>query len=66
MMSTTLVSNGATVYIIGPQQDDLDKICKVYNDECEKSNKVGRMYGIEGDVRKKACWTVIFACAVLR
>ena len=53
MMSTTLVANGATVFIIGPVQSDLDKICKVYNDECEKMSKVGRMYGIEGDVRKK-------------
>ena len=53
MMSTTLVANGATVFIIGPVRSDLDKICKVYNDECEKTGKVGRMYGIEGDVRKK-------------
>lgn len=53
MMSTTLLANGAKVYIIGPKQEDLDKICKVYNDECERAAKSGRMYGIEGDVRKK-------------
>ena len=53
MMATTLMSNGATVYIIGPKQEDLDKICKVYNDECDRTAKSGRMYGIEGNVRKK-------------
>jgi hypothetical protein len=25
MISSTLVANGATVYIIGPKQEDLDK-----------------------------------------
>ena len=54
MMSATLLANGAKVYIIGPKQEDLDRICKVYNDECERTKKSGRMYGIEGDVRKKA------------
>ena len=53
MMSATLLANGAKVYIIGPKQEDLDRICKVYNDECERTKKSGRMHGIEGDVRKK-------------
>ncbi|KAI1794288.1 NAD(P)-binding protein [Ganoderma leucocontextum] len=54
MITTTLIANGATVYIIGPKQEDLDKIAKVYNDAAEKENKTGRIYGIEGDVRKKS------------
>ena len=71
MITTTLLANGATVYIIGPKQADLDKwvvlamydakesycsnhrIAKVYNDAAEKTNRPGRIYGIEGDVRKK-------------
>ncbi|KAM5543403.1 hypothetical protein V8D89_002654 [Ganoderma adspersum] len=54
MITTTLIANGATVYIIGPKQDDLDRIAKVYNDAAEKGNKPGRIHGIEGDVRKKS------------
>ncbi|KAI0084062.1 NAD-P-binding protein [Irpex rosettiformis] len=53
MITTTLVSNGATVYIIGPQQTDLDRIAKVYNDAAKKTGKDGRIYGIEGDIRYK-------------
>ena len=30
MMATTLISNGATVYIIGPSQADLDR-CATYS-----------------------------------
>jgi len=54
MISTTLISNGATVFIIGPAQADLDRICKVYNDAAERSGKHGRLYGIEGDISKKS------------
>ena len=70
MMSTTLIANNAKVYIIGPKQEDLDTICKIYNDQLEQAGKSGRMYGIEGDIRKKVrsptettalltdhCWT---------
>ena len=53
MMSTTLIANNAKVYIIGPKQEDLDTICKIYNDRLEQAGKSGRMYGIEGDIRKK-------------
>ncbi|KAH7928997.1 NAD(P)-binding protein [Leucogyrophana mollusca] len=52
MMSTTLMANGATVYIIGPKQEELDNIAKVYNDAATESS--GRMYGLEGDVRQKS------------
>ncbi|RPD54969.1 NAD-P-binding protein [Lentinus tigrinus ALCF2SS1-6] len=54
MITTTLLANGATIYIIGPKQADLDKIAKVYNDAAEKAKRPGRIYGIEGDVRKKS------------
>ncbi|KAI0353961.1 NAD-P-binding protein [Trametes cingulata] len=55
MISTTLLANGASsVYIIGPKQEDLDRIAKVYNDAAEKNKKPGRFYGIQGDVRLKS------------
>ncbi|EJF59286.1 NAD(P)-binding protein [Dichomitus squalens] len=54
MITTTLIANGATVYIIGPKQEDLDKIAKVYNDAAEKERKPGRIHGIAGDVSKKS------------
>ncbi|KAI0717023.1 NAD-P-binding protein [Earliella scabrosa] len=54
MIASTLVANGATVYIIGPKQADLDDISKRYSDAAEKDNRPGRMYGIEGDIRKKS------------
>ncbi|KAI0066809.1 NAD-P-binding protein [Artomyces pyxidatus] len=55
MVSTTLVANGATVYIIGPKQEDLDSIAKLYNDAAEKSqSQGGKMIGLEGDVRLKS------------
>ncbi|RPD54968.1 NAD-P-binding protein [Lentinus tigrinus ALCF2SS1-7] len=54
MISTTLLANGAkAVYIIGPKQADLDKIAKVYNDTAAAKGKPGKIYGIEGDIRKK-------------
>ncbi|PIL23158.1 hypothetical protein GSI_14467 [Ganoderma sinense ZZ0214-1] len=54
MITTTLIANGATVYIIGPKQADLDEIAKVYNNAAEKENKPGRIYGLQGDVRRKS------------
>ncbi|KAF7341124.1 NAD(P)-binding protein [Mycena venus] len=53
MISSTLVANGATVYIIGPSQADLDKVCATYNAAAENVPTRGRMYGLEGDVRLK-------------
>ncbi|KAF8181240.1 NAD(P)-binding protein [Mycena galopus ATCC 62051] len=53
MISSTLVANGATVYIIGPVQTDLDKVCALYNAAAETAPARGRMYGIEGDIRLK-------------
>ncbi|KAI0918340.1 hypothetical protein AcW1_009752 [Taiwanofungus camphoratus] len=54
MISSTLMANGATVYVIGPKQADLDKITKVYNDVAERTRRPGRMYGIEGDISLKS------------
>ncbi|KAI0730448.1 NAD-P-binding protein [Earliella scabrosa] len=55
MMATTLISNGASsVYIIGPKQAELDSVAQVYNDAAKTTNLPGRIYGIEGDVRKKS------------
>ncbi|KAJ7138139.1 NAD(P)-binding protein [Mycena epipterygia] len=53
MISSTLVANGATVYIIGPGQEDLDKVSANYNAAAEKVPTRGRMYGLEGDIRLK-------------
>jgi len=54
MIATTLVANGATVYIVGLNQADLDKIANVYNDASEKLPGKGRIYGVEGDISKKS------------
>lgn len=54
MISSTLISNGATVFAIGPNQADLDKTCKIYNDAAERTGKHGRMYGLQGDISKKS------------
>ncbi|KAI0760570.1 NAD-P-binding protein [Fomes fomentarius] len=54
MISSTLLANGASVYIIGPKQEDLDKISKVYNDAAVAAGKSGRMQGIVGDIRLKS------------
>lgn len=48
MITTTLVANGATVYIIGPKQEDLDKIAETFNGFGK-----GRIVGLEGDIRLK-------------
>ncbi|TCD60739.1 hypothetical protein EIP91_009607 [Steccherinum ochraceum] len=53
MIASTLVSNGATVYIIGPVQTDLDKVASVYNVAAEKTGRKGRMHGIAGDSEAK-------------
>lgn len=53
MIATSLIANGATVYIIGPGQTALDRIAGTYNDAAEKDKAWGRMYGVEGDVSKK-------------
>ncbi|KAJ7718626.1 hypothetical protein B0H16DRAFT_1608821 [Mycena metata] len=54
MISSTLVANGATVYIIGPAQEDLEKVCATYNAAAETVPSRGRMHGLQGDIRLKS------------
>ncbi|KIK95125.1 hypothetical protein PAXRUDRAFT_827312 [Paxillus rubicundulus Ve08.2h10] len=54
MISSTLVANGATVYIVGLVQRDLDEICQKYNDAAGQCGVVGKMIGIQGDIRHKS------------
>ncbi|KAF7292576.1 NAD(P)-binding protein [Mycena indigotica] len=53
MISSTLVANGATVYIVGPKQQELDAVCAKYNEATEGISN-GRMHGLEGDIRLKS------------
>lgn len=52
MISTALMSNGAKVYIVGPDQKNLDSIASAYNDANHGRGK-GRLIGIRGDIRLK-------------
>ncbi|KAJ8516247.1 hypothetical protein ONZ45_g6413 [Pleurotus djamor] len=54
MISSTLVANGATVYIIGPSQEDLDKVAETYNAASANDENRGKMHGIQGDIRSKS------------
>ncbi|KAJ7083413.1 NAD-P-binding protein [Mycena belliarum] len=56
MISSTLVANGATVYIIGPEQGDLDKrAASLFHDAASHDVPTwGRMYGLQGDIRLKS------------
>ncbi|EEB92390.1 hypothetical protein MPER_09109, partial [Moniliophthora perniciosa FA553] len=54
MISSTLIANGAKVYIIGPKQADLDRIARLYNAEAEKIPGGGNIIGIEGDISVKS------------
>ncbi|KAI3615373.1 short-chain dehydrogenase [Moniliophthora roreri] len=54
MISSTLIANGAKVYIIGPKQEDLDRIARLYNAEAEKIPGGGSLIGLEGDISIKS------------
>ncbi|KAG7095963.1 hypothetical protein E1B28_006648 [Marasmius oreades] len=54
MIGSTLLTNGATVYIIGPGQSNLDRIARIYNEAAEKIPGGGRMIGLEGDISLKS------------
>ncbi|KAG7450039.1 NAD(P)-binding protein [Guyanagaster necrorhizus] len=54
MISSTLIANGATVYIVGPSQADLDQTCDKFNAAAANIPGAGTMYGIEGDIRLKS------------
>ena len=53
MISSTLIANGATVYIVGPGQEQLDVIAKTYNDAAQGNPGRGKLIGLKGDVRLK-------------
>ncbi|KAF9486180.1 NAD(P)-binding protein [Pholiota conissans] len=59
MMTSTLIANGAKVYIVGPQQKELDRIAGVYNNGVAAG--MGTMHGVEADIRKKSEATRIAA-----
>ncbi|KAF8191226.1 NAD-P-binding protein [Pholiota molesta] len=52
MMTSTLVANGAKVYIVGPNQKDLDRIAEVYN--AGVTEGMGSIQGVQGDIRQKS------------
>ncbi|KAG7450046.1 NAD(P)-binding protein [Guyanagaster necrorhizus] len=54
MISSTLIANGATVYIVGPSQADLNQTCDKFNAAAANIPGAGTMYGIEGDIRLKS------------
>ncbi|KAJ7706686.1 hypothetical protein B0H17DRAFT_1001129 [Mycena rosella] len=66
MIASTLVANGATVYIIGPEQEALDKVCAAYNAAAESVPTRGRMHGLEGDIRLKPEATRLAALVAAR
>ena len=53
MIISTLMANGATVYIVGSGQEQLDAIAKTYNDAAQGNPGRGKLIGLEGDVRLK-------------
>ncbi|KAH8114656.1 NAD-binding protein [Phellopilus nigrolimitatus] len=53
MISTSLMANGATVYIIGPEQEKLDTIAKTYNDTAQGQAGRGKLVGLQGDISLK-------------
>ncbi|KAI5122445.1 hypothetical protein M0805_008757 [Coniferiporia weirii] len=53
MISTSLMANGATVYIIGPDQAKLDGIAKTYNNAAKGKEGRGKLVGLQGDISKK-------------
>ncbi|KAK0222722.1 hypothetical protein EDD85DRAFT_959982 [Armillaria nabsnona] len=54
MISSTLIANGATVYIVGLSQAELDQTCNKFNAAAANIPGAGIMYAIEGDVSVKS------------
>ncbi|PBK65472.1 NAD(P)-binding protein [Armillaria solidipes] len=54
MISSTLIANGATVYIVGLSQAELDQTCNKFNAAVANIPGAGIMYAIEGDVSVKS------------
>ncbi|KIY64652.1 NAD(P)-binding protein [Cylindrobasidium torrendii FP15055 ss-10] len=55
MIASTLIVNGAKVYIVGPPgtQSDMDKTCALYNDSVVKIPGSGTMIALEADISSK-------------
>ncbi|TFL03441.1 hypothetical protein BDV98DRAFT_564216 [Pterulicium gracile] len=54
MITTTLVANGAKVYIVGLKQAELDQTAKVFNEAARSDPNRGEIVGVEGDVSSKS------------
>ncbi|KAL0061681.1 hypothetical protein AAF712_011487 [Marasmius tenuissimus] len=54
MISSTLIANGAKVYIVGLKQADMDRVANVYNEAAEKIPGSGKMVGLEADISVKS------------
>jgi hypothetical protein len=57
MIATTLLANGAKVYIIGLDQSQVDSVVAIYD-----RTVGGRLVGLAGDISKKACHCVRLRC----
>ncbi|KAK7690715.1 hypothetical protein QCA50_005814 [Cerrena zonata] len=53
MITTALLSNGATVFIIDRNEDLLNSVTTSYNDAIRQGGLPGRIIGLAGDVGKK-------------
>ncbi|KAJ8083196.1 hypothetical protein PM082_009066 [Marasmius tenuissimus] len=54
MISSTLIANGAKVYIVGLKQADMDRVANIYNEAAEKIPGSGKMVGLEADISVKS------------
>ncbi|KAF9038282.1 NAD(P)-binding protein [Hymenopellis radicata] len=56
MIASTLISNGATVYIVGPPgtQADMEETCKQYNASVFNFDHSGKMHCLEADISQKS------------
>ncbi|KAI0265836.1 NAD(P)-binding protein [Gloeopeniophorella convolvens] len=61
MLATTLIANGANVYITGRRADVLEQTAKVYNEGAARSPGRGKIFTIQGDVSQKSESTRIAA-----
>ncbi|KAF9444672.1 NAD(P)-binding protein [Macrolepiota fuliginosa MF-IS2] len=52
MISSTLMANGAKVYIVDIDQERLDRIPRSYNDGA--TPQMGRLIGVQGNISKKS------------
>ena len=53
MATQALAANGAKVYIIGPDQAQLDGIAAIYNEGASHDEARGMLIGIQRDIRYK-------------